>query len=121
MRSIGGNRCLTKVAVQCSAGTFVVKIATFAKPQNVLKNLYGITARIPHFTKILLKECISKIFSDFEEVSKLCSGAQGGTRTRTLIKARDFKSLVSTIPPPGQCKEYTLITFIIKGSCGIIV
>jgi len=26
---------LTKVAVQCSADTFVVKIATFAKPQNV--------------------------------------------------------------------------------------
>lgn len=28
--------------------------------------------------------------------------ARGGTRTRTLLRARDFKSLVSTIPPPGQ-------------------
>ena len=29
------NTGLTKVAVQCSADTFVVKIATFAKPENV--------------------------------------------------------------------------------------
>ena len=28
--------------------------------------------------------------------------AQNETRTRTPAKARDFKSLVSTIPPPGQ-------------------
>jgi hypothetical protein len=30
-----GNTGLAKVAVQCSADTFVVKIATFAKPENV--------------------------------------------------------------------------------------
>jgi len=30
-----GNSVLAKVAVQCSADTFVIKIATFAKPQNV--------------------------------------------------------------------------------------
>ncbi|MFN4940794.1 MAG: hypothetical protein ACK5EQ_04505 [Bacteroidota bacterium] len=29
------NTGLAKVAVQCSAATFVVKIATFAKPENV--------------------------------------------------------------------------------------
>jgi hypothetical protein len=29
------NTGLAKVAVQCSAETFVVKIATFAKPENV--------------------------------------------------------------------------------------
>jgi len=29
------NTGLAKVAVQCSASTFVVKIATFAKPENV--------------------------------------------------------------------------------------
>jgi hypothetical protein len=30
------NTGLAKVAVQCSASTFVVKIATFAKPENVI-------------------------------------------------------------------------------------
>jgi hypothetical protein len=30
------NTGLAKVAVHCSADTFVVKIATFAKPENVL-------------------------------------------------------------------------------------
>ena len=30
-----GNTGLAKVAVQCSADTFVVKIATFAKPETV--------------------------------------------------------------------------------------
>ena len=29
---------LTKVAVQCSADTFVVKIATFAKPETVMRH-----------------------------------------------------------------------------------
>jgi hypothetical protein len=29
---------LVKVAVQCSADTFVVEIATFAKPENVSSN-----------------------------------------------------------------------------------
>ena len=33
------NTGLAKVAVQCSADTFVVKIATFAKPENVSSNL----------------------------------------------------------------------------------
>ncbi len=28
--------------------------------------------------------------------------ASGGTRTRTVLLPRDFKSLVSTIPPPRQ-------------------
>ena len=31
------NTGLAKVAVQCSADTFVVKIATFAKPENVVR------------------------------------------------------------------------------------
>ena len=31
-----GNTGLAKVAVQCSADTFVVKIATFAKPETVI-------------------------------------------------------------------------------------
>jgi hypothetical protein len=34
--STTGNKGLAKVAVQCSADTFVVKIATFAKPENVV-------------------------------------------------------------------------------------
>jgi peptidyl-tRNA hydrolase len=32
------NTGLAKVAVQCSADTFVVKIATFAKPENVVRH-----------------------------------------------------------------------------------
>ena len=35
-RSTGHNTGLAKVAVQCSADTFVLKIATFAKPENVI-------------------------------------------------------------------------------------
>jgi hypothetical protein len=31
------NTGFAKVAVQCSADTFVVKIATFAKPENVFE------------------------------------------------------------------------------------
>jgi len=34
-RTTATNTGLAKVAVQCSASTFVVKIATFAKPENV--------------------------------------------------------------------------------------
>ncbi len=34
-KSTGHNTGLAKVAVQCSADTFVVKIATFAKPETV--------------------------------------------------------------------------------------
>jgi hypothetical protein len=34
-RNTAGNTGLAKVAVLCSADTFVVKIATFAKPENV--------------------------------------------------------------------------------------
>ena len=36
------------------------------------------------------------------------NGAQGGTRTRKELPPRDFKSLVYTIPPPGQ-------TFLLAG------
>jgi hypothetical protein len=32
------NTGLAKVAVQCSADTFVVKIATFAKPQTFMRH-----------------------------------------------------------------------------------
>ena len=32
-------------------------------------------------------------------------GAQDETRTRTDITPRDFKSLVSTIPPPGRVRK----------------
>jgi len=39
------NRRLAKVAVQYSADTFVVKIATFAKPQNVELNRYAVASR----------------------------------------------------------------------------
>jgi len=42
---------LTKVAVQCSADTFVVKIATFAKPETVM--LY--IAKTKQTNKIELK------------------------------------------------------------------
>jgi hypothetical protein len=38
-RTTATNTGLAKVAVQCSADTFVVKIATFAKPENVSGNL----------------------------------------------------------------------------------
>jgi hypothetical protein len=38
-RNTAGNTGLAKVAVLCSADTFVVKIATFAKPENVVCNL----------------------------------------------------------------------------------
>jgi hypothetical protein len=37
-RTAADNTGLAKVAVQCSADTFVVKIATFAKPENVGSN-----------------------------------------------------------------------------------
>ncbi len=37
-RSPAHNTGLAKVAVQCSADTFVVKIATFAKPETVIAN-----------------------------------------------------------------------------------
>ncbi|WP_436417138.1 hypothetical protein KCV26_11540 [Petrimonas sulfuriphila] len=37
-RNTAGNTGLAKVAVLCSADTFVVKIATFAKPENVRAN-----------------------------------------------------------------------------------
>jgi hypothetical protein len=37
-RTTGYNTGLAKVAVQCYADTFVVKIATFAKPENVTGN-----------------------------------------------------------------------------------
>lgn len=30
------------------------------------------------------------------------TGARGGIRTRTLLLAKDFKSSVSTVPPPGH-------------------
>ena len=30
------------------------------------------------------------------------NGARGGIRTRTPVKAKDFKSSVSTVPPPGR-------------------
>jgi len=33
------NTGLAKVAVQCSADTFVVKIATFAKPETVMRHI----------------------------------------------------------------------------------
>jgi hypothetical protein len=39
MRTTGYNTGLAKVAVQRSADTFVVKIATFAKPENVGGNI----------------------------------------------------------------------------------
>jgi hypothetical protein len=39
MRKTSANTGLAKVAVQCSADTFVVKIATFAKPENVTTNI----------------------------------------------------------------------------------
>jgi hypothetical protein len=32
-------------------------------------------------------------------------GAQDETRTRTRLLSRDFKSLVSTIPPPGRASK----------------
>lgn len=32
-------------------------------------------------------------------------GAEGGTRTRKPFRARDFKSLVYTIPPPRHRKR----------------
>jgi len=36
-RTPAPNSGLAKVAVQCFVSTFVVKIATFAKPQNVVR------------------------------------------------------------------------------------
>ena len=44
------NTGLAKVAVQCSADTFVVKIATFAKPETVVAN-----GRTNHQSKDFLK------------------------------------------------------------------
>ena len=40
-RSTGYNMGLAKVAVQCSADTFVVKIATFAKPETVPTTIHS--------------------------------------------------------------------------------
>lgn len=42
-----------------------------------------------------------------EQNKKRKFGAQGGTRTRTLLRATDFKSAASTIPPPGPGRNYT--------------
>ncbi len=36
----------------------------------------------------------------------LFCGAQDGARTRTPEREKDFKSFVSTIPPPGQGVEF---------------
>ena len=47
MRKTTGNTGLAKVAVQCSADTFVVKIATFAKPETVTCKARG-CANIKH-------------------------------------------------------------------------
>ncbi len=46
--------------------------------------------------------------------SKVIMGAQGGTRTRTPIRAEDFKSSMSTIPSPGRVLtkySYTITDF----------
>jgi len=57
------NTGLAKVAVQCSANTFVVKITTFAKPGNIKSNLK--TKR-----NILLfaakKQCFFKLNNDLD-------------------------------------------------------
>jgi hypothetical protein len=34
-------------------------------------------------------------------MAKVFSGARGGTRTRKIVRSKDFKSFVYTIPPPG--------------------
>ncbi len=52
------------------------------------------------FQRILIskrKSLILQLNSDFNCHS---SGAEGGTRTPTPRRAKDFKSFVSTIPPP---------------------
>ncbi len=40
---------------------------------------------------------------DYKLRTKL--GAQGGNRTHMTVRPRDFKSLVSTIPPPGLARK----------------
>jgi hypothetical protein len=50
-----GNTGLAKVAVQCSADTFVVKIATFAKPETVIANFKKPTIQIKPFIKKIVR------------------------------------------------------------------
>ena len=44
---------------------------------------------------------------------KLLLNAQRGTRTHTPLRATDFKSVVSTIPPPGHNLTTELIIQIL--------
>lgn len=44
------------------------------------------------------------VFCQDVRIFTFFDGAQGETRTRTsLFTTQDFKSCVSTIPPPGHC------------------
>lgn len=49
--------------------------------------------------------------------ARLQAGARGGDRTRTTLRSRDFKSLVSAIPPPGQLLYLKLFTYIQPACC----
>ncbi len=40
--------------------------------------------------------------SGFEKAVEFCFSAQGETRTLKPLRAKDFKSFVYTIPPPGH-------------------
>ena len=43
-------------------------------------------------------------------------GARGETRTLTLLRAEDFESSASTIPPPGLSRESGIILIFLQGS-----
>lgn len=64
-----GNTCLAKVAVQCSANTFVVKITTCAMPRNIIAHLKKQKIRNMNFSlkkkfqKTLNKETTEKLLN----------------------------------------------------------
>ena len=53
-------------------------------------------------------------------IKGLKDGTRGGDRTRTPLRARDFKSLVSAIPPLGHIHRNNIVDFTKKqAGCSI--
>lgn len=46
--------------------------------------------------------------------------AQNETRTRTALRPKDFKSFVSTIPPPGHDTSFILVRNYKKRKWGLL-
>ena len=53
------------------------------------------------------------LYSEVLKDPKVLFSAQGETRTRMRLPSRDFKSLVSAIPPPGRI-QLTIINYELR-------